>query len=72
MIEITNDGTYSFLDYYSPNYRDDGSMMPAFGRIISFGESGYEMETVSNFDEDNAERIRYYFFSDEAINQWLK
>ena len=72
MIEITNDGTYSFLDYYPPNYRDDGSMMPAFGRIISFGESGYEMETVSNFDEDNAERIRYYFFSDEAINQWLK
>jgi len=69
MIVIANDGTYSFQDYNSQNCSDDDSMRPAFGRIISFGEADYAMEEVSNFDDGNEQRIRYYFFSDEVINR---
>lgn len=62
-----DDGIYSFLDHNSRNYRDDGSEIPTFGKSISFEESDYEMKTVSNYDEENADRIRYYFFSEEAV-----
>lgn len=66
-----DDGIYSFLDHNSRNYRDDGSEIPTFGKSISFEESNYEMKTVSNYDEENADRIRYYFFSEEAVIKWL-
>ena len=52
-----DDGIYSFLDHNSRNYRDDGSEIPTFGKSISFEESDYEMKTVSNYDEENADRI---------------
>lgn len=62
MRTIADDGTYSFNKYGVTRY----------GKIISFGELDYETETVSNLSNGISDRIRYYFFSEETINQWLE
>lgn len=42
------------------------------GRILSFGTDGCQMEPVEDYDSGSHEKIRYYFFSEETIAQWLE
>ena len=58
MRAIADDGTYSFIKNATISY----------GKIISFGESGYETETNHNPDNDISNRVRYYFFSEEMFD----
>ena len=44
----------------------------SYGRIVSFEKDECKIESVNNHDDINDDRIRYYFFSEETINQWLK
>lgn len=62
MRTVAEDGTYSFNNHGVTGY----------GKIISFGELDYETETVNNLNNGISDRIRYYFFSEETINQWLE
>ena len=62
MRTVADDGTYSFNKHGVTGY----------GKIISFGELDYETETVNNSNNGISDRIRYYFFSEETINQWLE
>lgn len=59
---IGKDGIYQFDKYGTRGY----------GRIVSFETDGCVIEPVDNHDSINDDRIRYYFFSEETINQWLK
>ena len=59
---ITMDGVFQ-TDDLSPT---------GYARIVSFDENGYKVEPVEDYESGNHERIRYCFFSEEAINQWLK
>lgn len=43
-----------------------------YKRIISFEEDGCRIEQVEDYDKDDHERIRYYFYSEDAIAQWLE
>jgi hypothetical protein len=59
---ITTDGIFQTDDLSSTGY----------ARIVSFDKDGYEIEPVEDYESSDHDRIRYYFFSEEAINQWLK
>ncbi len=43
-----------------------------YGRIVSFGDSEYVMETVDYNGDINNDRIQYYYFSEELIEQYFK
>lgn len=58
---IANDGVFSV-----------GNGRDGYGRIISFETDECVIEPVDNHNKINEDRIRYYFFSEEAINQWLE
>lgn len=59
---VTTDGIFQTDDLSSTGY----------ARIVSLDKNGYEIEPVEDYGNGNHERIRYYFFSEESINQWLK
>lgn len=41
-----------------------------YGKILSFGREDYRMEQIENYEVFDHDRIRYYAFSEEAVNQW--
>lgn len=43
-----------------------------YGRIVSFGDDEYVMETVDYNGNINDDRIQYYYFSEELIEQYFK
>lgn len=59
---IANDGVFVTGHSYNGNYR----------KIVSFEKDDCIIEAVDNHCSINDDRIRYYFFSEEAINQWSK
>lgn len=58
---ITQDGVFQVGYSYKETY----------ARITSFEEDGYRIETVKSYDTSKHELVKYYFFSEEAIAQWL-
>lgn len=42
------------------------------GKILSFKTDGCQIEPVEDYDSGSHDKIRYYFFSEEATAQWLK
>lgn len=50
----------------------DGHFRYQYGRITSFHETGYETEKVDYDGEIDDDRIRYYYFSKEMIEQYFK
>lgn len=58
---IANDGVFSV-----------GNGRDGYGRIVSFKTDECVIEPVDNHNKINEDRIRYYFFSEEAITQWLE
>ena len=51
-----------FIDIYSQKY----------GRIVSFGDDEYVMETVDYNGNIHDDRIQYYYFSEELIEQYFR
>ena len=60
---ITTDGVFQTDDDLSPT---------RYTRITAFEEDGFQIEPVENYKSGSHERIRYYFFSQETIAQWLE
>lgn len=59
---ITNDGIYSFDKYGVTGYE----------RIISFGDSDCETEPVNDIESVILDRVRYYTFSEEKVEEIFK
>lgn len=55
---IANDGVFMRMPSYD------------YGKIVSFETDGCVIETVDNHDNINDDRIRYYFYTEDAIHQW--
>ena len=62
--DITTDGVFwsDFKDFSPTGY----------ARITAFEEDGFQIEPVENYKNGSHERIRYYYFSEEAIAKWLE
>ncbi len=60
---ITTDGVFRTDDDLSPT---------GYARIAAFEEDGFQIEPVENYKSGSHERIRYYYFSEEAIAKWLE
>lgn len=58
---ITTDGVFQTDDLSSTGY----------AKIVSFDKDGYEIEPVEDYESSSHDRIRYYYFSEDTINQWL-
>lgn len=59
---ITVDGVFQ-TDDLSPT---------GYVKIVSFDKDGCSIEPVEDYSDSDHDRIRYYFFSEEAIKRWLK
>lgn len=59
---ITTDGVFQTRD----------SSPAEYARIVAFEQDGYRAEPVKNYDSSRHERVRYYFYSEETIAQWLE
>lgn len=64
---IENDGIFSMGNFYYYGYDDD-----KYGIINSFEEDGCDIEEVDYNGNINDDRIRYYYFSEELIEQYFK
>ena len=51
---------------------DDSVSSTGYARIVSFEEDGCQIEPVEDYDISSHDWIRYYFYSEETIAQWLK
>ena len=60
---ITTDGVFRTDDDLSPT---------GYARITAFEEDGFQIEPVENYKSGSHDRIRYYYFSEEAIAKWLE
>lgn len=58
---ITTDGVFQMRD----------SSPVEYARIVAFEQDGYRTESVKNYDSSH-ERVRYYFYSEETMAQWLE
>ena len=63
---ITNSGIFSMGNLYYFGYDDK------YGIINSFEEDGCDIEEVDYNGNINDDRIRYYYFSEELIEQYFK
>lgn len=55
---ITTDGVFNSNEGYA--------------RIVSFEEDSCRIEPVEDYDRDKHEWVRYYFYSEDTIKQWLE
>ena len=61
---ITTDGVFQ---------TDDKELSSTgYARIVAFEEDGCLIEPVKNYKSGSHERVRYYFFSEETMAQWLE
>ena len=52
---------------------EDGNLSSTgYARIVEFGEDGYRTEPVEGRGDSGHDWIRYYFYSEETIAQWLE
>lgn len=59
---ITTDGVF----------QTDELSATGYARIVSLDKDGYRIESVEDYESSDHDRIRYIFFSEEIINQWLE
>lgn len=59
---ITTDGVF----------QTDELSAAGYARIVSLDKDGYRIESVEDYESSDHDRIRYIFFSEEIINQWLE
>ncbi|MFG6358874.1 MAG: hypothetical protein K1W26_18950 [Acetatifactor sp.] len=43
-----------------------------YARITAFEEDGCRIEPVENYQKGNYDRVRYYYYSEETMAQWLE
>ena len=66
------------LDFETPIITTDGVFQTdelsatGYARIVSLDKDGYRIESVEDYESSDHDRIRYIFFSEEIINQWLE
>lgn len=55
-------------------FRTDDKELSSTGyaRIAAFEEDGCLIEPVKNYESGSHDRVRYYFFSEETMAQWLE
>lgn len=62
-LDITTDGVFwEEFNRFSPT---------GYARITAFEENGYRIEPVENYQEGGCDRVRYYYYSEETMAQWL-
>ena len=63
-LDITTDGVFwEEFNRFSPT---------GYARITAFEEDGYRIEPVENYQEGGCDRVRYYYYSEETMAQWLE
>ena len=61
---ITTDGIF---------HTDEEELSPTgYARITAFEEDGYRIEPVENYQKGSCDRVRYYYYSEETMAQWLE
>ena len=66
------------LDFETPIITTDGVFQTdelsatGYARIVSLDKDGYRIEPVEDYESGDYERIRYIFFSEDVMNQWLE
>ena len=54
-------------------YTDEEELSPTgYARITAFEEDGCRIEPVENYQKGNCDRVRYYYYSEETMAQWLE
>lgn len=63
-LDITTDGVFwEEFNRFSPT---------GYARIMAFEEDGCRIEPVENYQEGSHGRVRYYYYSEETMAQWLE
>lgn len=60
---ITTDGVFQTEDDLSST---------GYARITAFEKDGCKIEPVEGYESGSHDRVRYYFYSEEAIAEWLE
>lgn len=63
-LDITTDGVF---------WEEFNRLSPTgYARIIAFEEDGCRIEPVENYQKGSCGRVRYYYYSEETMAQWLE
>ncbi len=79
ILHYKEEGIYGYHFRPSPVITTDGvihtdeeELSPTgYARITAFEEDGYRIEPVENYQEGGCDRVRYYYYSEETMAQWL-
>ncbi|MFG6356409.1 MAG: hypothetical protein K1W26_06220 [Acetatifactor sp.] len=80
ILHYRGEGIYGYHFRPSPVITTDGvfrtdreELSPTgYARITAFEEDGCRIEPVENYQKGSCDRVRYYYYSEETMAQWLE